>query len=290
MRKDPIALKSIPKKSSKKNLDTEVLRLSFPTEGDWKDLIKRFHLSDDQAHNLTVVLQQVIADLDQFRATMDAMPKRSHLVSRIKRLEKVFGHVAGELKRAEKDLSHLLPHDVGSFIGLAMNFTAIGQALGTEEFPVFVDLEIERGIRDYRLLTQKQIEEAGNPKREALGLSHSHVLLPYLINGIYEPLRLWVELDRKNKGGRTPQMLRRYLAYWLTYEANGILGKRPTIAQSGKFVEFCEAVFEACRLSYDGLDKILPALVKRVREDKKRHATNLSSPDFKLRILVEKPQ
>ena len=281
---------SIPKKSSKKNLETEFLRLSFPTEGDWNGLIKRFHLSDDQAHNLTVVLQQVIADLDQFRATMDAMPKRSQLVSRIKRLEKAFGNVASELKRAEKDLPHLLPHDVGSFVGLAMNFTAIGQALGKEEFPVFVDLEIERGIRDNRHLTQKQLEEAGNPKRESLGLNHSHVLLPYLINGMHEPLRLWVELDRKNKGGRTPNMLRRYLAYWLVYEADGILGKKPTISQSGKFVEFCEAVFEACRLSYDGLDKILPALVKRVREDKKRHAANMSSPNFKLRILVEKPQ
>ncbi len=281
---------SIPKKSSKKNSAAEVLRLSFPIEGDWQDLIKRFHLNDDQAHNLTVVLQQVIADLDQFRATMDAMPKRSQLVSRIKRLEKAFGNVASELKRAEKDLSHLLPHNVGSFIGLAMNFTAMGQALGKEEFPVFVDLEIERGIRDNRHLTQKQIEEAGNPKRESLGLNHRHVLLPYLINGMHEPLRLWVELDRKNKGGRTPNMLRRYLAYWLVYEADGILGKKPTISQSGKFVEFCEAVFEACRLSYDGLDKILPALVKRVREDKKRHAANMSSPNFKLRILVEKPQ
>lgn len=281
---------SNPKKSSNKKSDTEVLRLSFPTEGDWNDLIKRFRLSDEQAHNMTVVLQQVIADLDQFRATMDAMPKRSQLVSRIKRLEKAFGHVAGEFKRAEKDLPHLLPHDVGSFIGLAMNFTAIGQALETEEFPVFVDLEIERGIRDNRHLTQKQIEEAGKPKRESLGLNHSHVLLPYLINGMHEPLRLWVELDRKNKGGRAPNMLRRYLAYWLIYEAEDILGKKPTIAQSGKFVEFCEAVFEACRLSYDGLDKILPALVKRVREDKKRHAANMSSPNFKLRILVEKPQ
>ena len=281
---------SIPKKSSKKNSAAEVLRLSFPIEGDWQDLIKRFHLNDDQAHNLTVVLQQVIADLDQFRATMDAMPKRSQLVSRIKRLEKAFGNVASELKRAEKDLSHLLPHNVGSFIGLAMNFTAMGQALGKEEFPVFVDLEIERGIRDNRHLTQKQIEEAGNPKRESLGLNHSHVLLPYLINGMHEPLRLWVELDRKNKGGRTPNMLRRYLAYWLVYEADGILGKKPTISQSGKFVEFCEAVFEACRLSYDGLDKILPALVKRVREDKKLNAANMSSPNFKLRILVEKPQ
>lgn len=281
---------SAPKKSPKKNVDTEQLRLSFPTETDWQDLIKRFRLSDDQAHNLSVVLQQVIADLDQFRAVVDAMPKRSQLVSRIKRLEKVFGNVASELKRAEKDLPHLLPHDVGSFIGLSMNFTAIGEALGKEEFPVFVDLEIERGIRDNRLLTQKQIEKAGNPKRESLGLNHSHVLLPYLINGIYEPLRLWVELDRKNKGGRTPNMLRRYLAYWLIYEAEDILGKKPMIAQNGKFVEFCEAVFDACSLSYDGLDKILPALVKRVREDKKRHAANISTPNFKLRILVEKPQ
>jgi hypothetical protein len=281
---------SIPKKTSKKQPDPEVLRLSFPIEGDWQDLIKRFHLSDDQAHNLTVVLQQVIADLDHFRATMDAIPERSQLVSRIKRLEKALGNVACELKRSEKDLAHLLPHDVGSFIGLAMNFTAIGQALRQDEFPVFADLEMARGVQDNRLLIQKQIEEAGRPKRESLGLKHSAILLPYLINGIYEPLRLWVELDRKNKGGRTPNMLRRYLTYWLIYEAEDILGKKPTISQNGKFVEFCEAIFEACRLSYDGLDKILPALVKRVREDKKRHAANLASPDFKLRILVEKPQ
>jgi hypothetical protein len=281
---------SKPKKPSNKKSNIEVLRLSFPTEADWKSLITRFRLSDDQAHNLSVVLQQVIADLDQFRAVTEAMPKRSQLVSRIKRLEKVFGNIASELKRAEKDLPHLLPNDVGSFIGLAMNFTAIGEALGKEEFPVFVDFEIERGIRDNRLLTQKQIEEVGKPKRESLGLNHSHILLPYLINGIYEPLRLWVELNRKNKGGRTPNMLRRYLAYWLIYEAKDILGRKPIIAQNGKFVEFCEAVFEACRLSYDGLDKILPALVKRVREDKKRHAANISTPNFKLRILVEKPQ
>lgn len=280
---------SIPKKTSKKQPDTEVLRLSFPIEGDWQDLIKRFHLSDDQAHNLTVVLQQVIVDLDHFRATMDAIPERSQLVSRIKRLEKALGNVASELKHSEKDLAHLLPHDVGSFIGLAMNFTAIGQALRQDEFPFFADLEMARGVQDNRLLIQKQIEEAGRPKRESLGLKHSAILLPYLINGIYEPLRLWVELDRKNKGGRTPNMLRRYLAYWLIYEAEDILGKKPTISQNGKFVEFCEAIFEACRLSYDGLDKILPALVKRVREDKKRHAANLASPDFKLRILVEKP-
>ena len=281
---------SAPKKSPKKNADMGLLRLSFPTETDWQDLIKRFRLSDDQAHNLKVVLQQVIVDLDQFRTVMDVMPKRSQLVSRIKRLEKVFGNVASELKRAEMDLPHLLPHDIGSFIGLSMNFTAIGQALGKEEFPVFVDLELARGTQENRLLTQKQIETAGNPKREALGLNHSNILLTYLMNGIHEPLRLWVELDRKNKGGRTPNMLRRYLAYWLIYEAEDILGKKPMIAQNGKFVEFCEAVFEACSLSYDGLDKILPALVKRVREDKKRHAANISTPNFKLRILVEKPQ
>ena len=266
------------------------LRLSFPLAKDWTALVERFHLDTAQEEHLKIVLQHVINDLDHFRMTMAKIPQRSTLVSRLKRLEKLFGSVSSELKKAEKELPHLLPHDVGSFIGRTMTFTALGDALGKDQFPISVELEIERMIAAMNKVGQKTIDKFGEPKREALGLTHSHILLPYLINGIYEPLRLWVELDRKNKGGRTPNMLRRYLAYWIIFNAENILNKRPTISQLGKFVEFCDAVFEACRLPSEGLDKIIPALVKKVREYKKAHSEMISRPDFKLRILVEKPQ
>jgi hypothetical protein len=266
------------------------LRLSFPLAADWKALVERFHLDSAQEEHLKIVLQHVINDLDHFRTTAAKIPRRSQLVTRLKRLEKLFGSVASELKKAEKDLPHLLPHNVGGFIGRTMTFTSLGDALGRDQFPISVDLEVERMIAAMGKVGQKTIDRFGEPRREALGLTHSHILLPYLINGIYEPLHLWVELDRKNKGGRTPNMLRRYLAYWIIYNAENIMNKRPTISQLGKFVEFCEAVFEACRLPSDGLDKIMPALVKKVREDKKAHVEIISSPDFKLRILVEKPQ
>ena len=266
------------------------LKLSFPLEKDWNALIERFKLSDVQANNLTIILQQIINDFDHFRNTMTKMPERSQLVTRLKRIEKILGTLSLELKRAEQELSHLLPHDIGSFIGKSMTFTALGDALGKDQFPMSVDLEIERMIAAINKVGQKTIDKFGEPRREALGIANSHILVPYLVEGIHKPMRLWVELDRKNKGGRTPNLLRRYLAYWLIYDAENIFGRKPTVSQLGKFVEFAEAIFSACRLPTLGLDKILPGIVKQVREDKKLYGDQIRTQEFKLHIFVEEPK
>lgn len=275
------------KKASKSKTE---LCLSFPLAADWKALVERFHLDKAQAQNLQLLLQQVINDLDHFRSVMKQIPQRSNLVARLKRLEVLFSLVSSELKKAEKDLPHLLPHNTGAFIGKAMTFTALSDAIGKDQFPISVDLEIERMINATKKIGQKTIESFGEPRREAFGIAQSHILLPYIINGIYEPLRVWIELDRKNKGGRAPNLLRRYLAYWLVYEAKTIFGREPTISQFGKFVEFAEAVFEACRLPTLGLDKILPGIVKQVREDKKLNGGKPVSPETKLQLFVEEPR
>ena len=280
--------KAVLRRSAEKNIES--LHLAIPSDVDRKNLIKTFKLTTSQAHNFDILLQQVIADLEQFQANRSSLPNRTQLVRRLKRLEKLFGLVIREIDRGKDDLAYLLPHDLGSFLGLSMSISAIGKATDQTVIPVHVDLAISNALANGQIIDQRQIEMLQAQKREALGLQHTEMLFSYITRGIYEHLRLWVELDRQNKGGRTPKLLRRYFAYWLIYEAEEIFGKKPTVSQTGKFVEFVVAVFRACRLPVKGLDKIIPDLVRRVRDDKKKHAESFADPHSKLRVLVGEPE
>ena len=280
--------KAVLRRSAKQNIES--LHLAIPSDADRKNLIKTFKLTPSQAHNFDILLQQVIADLEQFQAIRSSLPNRAQLVSRLKRLEKLFGLIIREIDQGKDDLAHLLPHDLGGFLGLSMSISSIGKAIDQTVMPIHVDLAISNALANAQVIDQRQIEMLQAQKREALGLQYPEMLFSYIIRGIYEQLRLWVEFDRQNKGGRTPKLLRRYLAYWLIYEAEEIFGKKPTVSQTGQFVEFVVAVFRACRLPVKGLDKIIPDLVKRVRDDKKKNSEILTDSHSKLRVLVGKPE
>mgnify|MGYP006288599987 CR=1 FL=1 len=280
--------KTVLQKSTKEKIEN--LHFSIPSDTEQKDLIKTFKLTSSQVHNLNILLRQIIADLEHFQAIRSSLPPRTQLVTRLKRLEKLFGLVIREIDKGKDDLAHLLPHDLGSFLGLSMSISAIGKATNQILMPVHVDLAISNAVANGHVINQNQIEMLQAQKREALGLQHSEKLFSYITRGIYEHLRLWVELDRQNKGGRAPKLLRRYIASWLIYEAEETCGIKPTVAQTGKFVKFVEALFRACGLPDEGVDKIMPDLVKRVRDDKKKHVKDLADPNSKLRILVGKPQ
>lgn len=278
--------------SSKKSKTTDALaalRLVFPSDKNWIDLIQTAGLVEDQQQELRIILQHVIADLDQFRTVMEKMPPRNRLVGRLKRMEKLLGDVKAELKRGEKDLIHVLPLNTLEFLGVSMSFTAISIATQQNLYPPHVDLAIARAVNDQAQITVKDIESWSYQKRAALGLNHGDKLLKFLIDGIHEPLQHWIELDRKNKGGRTPQMLRRYLIYWLAYYCEEITGRTAKIAATGHFVELCEAVFIACGLPVRGLDKVIPDIVKKARSDRQKRESEIHNFTQKLSVFVWEP-
>jgi hypothetical protein len=283
------SLASKPNKISAKTSASENLRFTKPSISRLSDVIQELKLSSDQVHELSLVMQHIEEDLDFAIGVIKKLPPRSTLTRRLKNLEKVIHILKDELKRGEKDLDHFLPHDLGSFIGKAMSLAAINHALGKDMFPRHVDLAISTSFVNGQPIDQRQIEKLQEPKREALGLKHSGILLTYLINGIYEPLRLWVELDCLNKGGRTPNMRRRYIIYWLAYYSPEILGRPAPASITGSFVRLCEAIFLACEFHVDGLEKVIPAIVKQARADRKNRDETEADQMARLQNLLPKP-
>lgn len=282
-------LASKPNKISAKTSTSENLRFTKPSLSKLSNVIQELELSSDQVHELSLVMQHIEEDLDFAIGVIEKLPPRSTLTRRLKNLEKIIRNLKDELKRAEKDLDHFLPHDLGSFIGKAMSLTAINHGLGQNMFPRHVDLAISTSFVNGQPIDQRQIEKLQEPKREALGLQHSGILLTYLINGIYEPLRLWVELDRLNKGGRTPNMRRRYIIYWLAYYSPEILGRPATTSITGSFMRLCEAIFLACEFHIDGLEKVIPAIIDQAHTDRKNRDEAESDQIARLQNLFPKP-
>ena len=243
-------------------------------------------LSDIQIHELSLILQHIEDDLTFASSVMDKIPSRRTLTRRLKNLEKIIHLLKDELRRGEKDLEHFLPHDVGSFVGKAMSLSAINKALGQENFPVHVDLAISTAVANGQAIDQKQIEILQEKKRESIGLEQPGKLLKYLINGIYEPLRLWVDLDRQNKGGRSPDMRRRFIIYWLAYYSPEILGKAAPAAITGRFVRLCEKIFLANELPVGGLEKVIPSLVKKAHADRKVREESQADQMARLKVLI----
>ena len=276
-------------KPERKTDPLDALRFKMLSNHQLEKIANDLGLSEGQLHELTIVLKHIEEDLDFAIGVMKKLPPRSTLTGRLKNLEKATHILKDELKRSEKVLDHFLPFDVGSFLGKAMSLSAISQALGQDVFPQHVDLAISSAFMNGQNTDQRQIEKLQDPKREPLGLKHSGALLAYVINGIYRPLQLWVELDRLNKGGRTPDMRRRFIIYWLAYHSPEILARPITAAIMGPFVRLCEGIFLACEFNVDGLEKVIPSLVKKARNDRKNREEPETNPTARLHILLPKP-
>lgn len=275
-------------KSSEKS-PSQNLMFTMPSIDTLKDFGCELEFSESQIHELSIVLKHIEADLSFASGIMDKLPPRRKLIQRLKNLEKIIHILKDELRHSEKDLEHFLPHDVGSFLGKAMSLSAINDALGNDSFPVHVDLAIATAHTNGQAIDQRQIEKLQTPKRESLGLNHSDKLLPYLIKGIHDPLRLWVELDRLNRGGRSPDMRRRFIIYWLAYYSPEILGRPAAAAITGPFVRLCEKIFLSNGFNVDGLEKVIPTLVKQARADRKKQHEPDTDQTARLQILIPKP-
>ena len=169
-------------------------------------------------------------------------------------------------------MEHFLPHDTLAYIGRSLTFSGMSEALAKDVFPKNFQFQIERMAPEGTSITLPLIEDRSRPMREALGLKHGHLLLAHFVDQVYAPLKKWVELDRLNKGGRPPQIARRIFIRELARAAPNIVGRKATIATTGRFVNLCSAVLLACGLPAEGVEKAIPGIVKQVRSEKPKRA------------------
>ena len=90
-------------------------------------------------------------------------------------------------------------------------------------------------------------------------------LLAHRVERINRPVKAWGELDRCNKNGRPANVVREFLLIRLAVAAPNVLDSRATVTAGGKFVRLCAAVFSACGLDTEGLEKSIERVLKSRR-------------------------
>ena len=118
-------------------------------------------------------------------------------------------------------------------------------------------------------LDLRVIEEETAPLRQTFGLRHCHVLLTSLIVQWHAEIEKQLVLERLNKGGRKVQLDRKYLLHCLALAAPRIINREAAVAVTGPFIRLCEAVLPACGLPSVGVDKVVPEIVREIRDRQK---------------------
>jgi hypothetical protein len=246
--------------------------VKFPEPGVWDDLVRDLKLNVSQSNELKITVQHVVEDIAYYRLVRSKEPARDILTTRVKLMEKALSNLQYQVDCSIDLMTHFLPDDTMARIGRSFTFSAIGEALGKDVFPQNFDFFIGRMLADGKQVTMAALEELSRPKRGGLGLTHGHRILKHFIDAINAPLKKWLEIDKLNKGGRSPQVARTVLIHRLAEAAPGIIGKRAPVAATGSFVTLCSLVLPACGLSAKGVEKAIPPIVKPVRAEQERQS------------------
>lgn len=240
-------------------------RFQMPAPEALDELIHNQNLDDQQAHELRVALYHVDEDLKAWRKNREGRQARRELVRRLKRVAKLVADLDLEVHRWAKTLNDFLPADLQEEMGLLMSFSAMESALKKEIRTPELRSEIESLSSETPEFRMAQIEDRLRTRREARGLEHGGELFMHFLERINQPFKAWLELDRRNKGGRPSKNLPRdYLLFRLAEAARAIIGRRPTATAGGRFVRLCAAVVVACGLDDRGIERAVEKALKEL--------------------------
>jgi hypothetical protein len=253
--------------SPKAKLQRQPVELRFPPDEAWDNIVSDFELTPVQADILKFTVEEALDGISSYQAKLKNQRARPLLINRLKGFEKALAHLRDECRRSAGLMHDFLPHDALEYVGRSLTFAAMGEALGKNVIPPNLDhkIEVKRSVGGR--VTLKFMEEYSRPSREALGLRLGHVILTRFVERIHAPLAKWIELKSLDKGGRLAGFARRYLIYRLAKAAPEIIGKRATIAKTGKFVDLCTDVLAVCGLPARGIAEAIPAAVTELRAD-----------------------
>lgn len=254
------------KQRGKNSAAIQKLSLPVPTQEDWDNLVEELKLKPAQARALAITLEHLSTDLAQQQERRAAAP-RDRLVTRLRRMEKLFSALLAEMERARADMIHFMPSESLAEIGRAMTFEAIRDALGRDVMPKRLKDEVQSKIGQVEEFSPAEFDKITSSAREALGLKHGDIILQEFLNRIYEPMRLWFERDKQFAHGKPALLLRRHLVYALAQAAPEIIGRKAGVGEAGPFVRLCAGVLRSLRLSDHGVEKIVPDIVRQLRKD-----------------------
>ena len=241
-----------------------------PREQSLRTIASDLKLDAAAAAKLEDVVLDTLGVLTAYRSQPNAEPNRSLRIRRLRNIDKYFGLLRGELARAKDELDVLLPFATRAALGESFTYSSLQRLIGSEVKTTNTDLMLAVRFEEAKEPgtippTVLDLEEHSRGARQAAGLRHGGDLLRKHLAELHAPITQWLKLDRLDKGGRTVQLERQYLAYRLAEACPEILGRAAPVAVTGTFVDLCERVFEACGLSKKGVLQLVPRVVRQLR-------------------------
>jgi len=251
-----------------------------PTPEEFQGLVHDQNLDNLQTHELGLVLCHVDEDLKAFRKRLEGRKPRQELVRRLKRVAKSLGVLEFELRRWLQTINDFLPADAQEEIGMLMSFSAMEAALKREIRTPELRSEIESLLSECSDLRMTQLEDRLAARRRSRGLENGGELLMHFVETINQPIKTWIELDRRNRGGRpTKNVARDFLLFRLAEAAPAVIGKKPTATAGGRFVRLCAAVVVACGFGGRGIERAVEKAIKELaKQSRKSFRRSLRAP------------
>ena len=231
----------------------------LPSADDWKDLVKDLRLSPTQASELDILIRHVHADLEWHLARRVDRDERKRLIKGRKEISKALAKLNATLRKHEADLGRMLPSGMFQALGRAMSAQEIEAALGVK----LVSPDLARRMTDGGApVSVADLETEYRWEREAVALKRGPDLLLSLLDKLAAPLDAWLELNRRNDGGRPASLARLLLIRSLAAASPAILGRQASGTALGPFAELCGRVLDVCGLESDGVEDVIEDVLK----------------------------
>lgn len=208
----------------------------LPTSTQIAEIRRELKLSEAQAHELTLAIRHVHADLEGFYRTRIGRGPRKDRMDRLKAVDQAIGKLSSLL---EKDLE-LINEDLPFKAREAIAWCASSQLI-TE-------------------LTGKKVSRRGiriRHEEETVGLDHGARILAAQLRLIRDPMRTVLTEKSTDPGGFEPNHARVMLIRALAAAAPDIVGKRATGTAGGKFEKLVGKVFEELGIETRDLRKTI---------------------------------
>lgn len=218
----------------------------LPTPEQFRCLCLELELNEAQTRALGQVLHESHANLKAVLRRKSSDQDRKKILVQLSKASDVLGDLLPLLK--------ITPRDFRKFN--RDRHLALGTLAGA-----IAALRIANVIGGRSGGTRDQTTRATTFRFEVLDLIHQIVVVKEGVDYI-------LGAAVTDRGGRNPYLVRNYLAMALARSSQEIINRPATATASGKFVELVRAVFVACRLSDEGLEKLVQRTVRSLKESK----------------------
>ncbi len=265
------ASKSIAKAKAKKTIasspstetNASVFEVHYPSEKDWKNLVKDLGLAkdDDAKHELWEFIGDMVADVLNIQKIQKAKIDRSDGIRRIKNLDARISNLKMALKAESKKLTEIVPLVALEELGELFTVGAASTAAKKRCFPED-PLPLSYGNEnELKIQTLEDVENFYVGLRRDNGLLYGSALLQLALETIHKPIREWLAKNSDNRGGRPKKSLRDVMIQRTIIHAEKILKIKPETKKGGRFMTFCNLCLIYCGVPEEGLDKAIAAAI-----------------------------